>query len=66
MPGIRLLRITSSFVAELTRLPAKPPVDPADRLIIATSRVHGFVLVAADQLILRWPTLGHVGTTPAV
>jgi PIN domain nuclease of toxin-antitoxin system len=29
--------------------------DPADRLIAATSVVHGATLMTADRELLRWP-----------
>jgi PIN domain nuclease of toxin-antitoxin system len=37
-----------------TRLPGKPPVDPADRILIATAQLNGASLVTADKQILAY------------
>lgn len=41
-------------------LPGDPPADPADRIIIATARQHGLVLVTRDRAMLRYAEIGHV------
>jgi PIN domain nuclease of toxin-antitoxin system len=38
-----------------TQLPAEPPSDPADRMIIATALRLGTVLVTPDRSILDYP-----------
>jgi PIN domain nuclease of toxin-antitoxin system len=40
-------------------LPAAPPSDPADRIIIATARLFGLILVTRDEAILRYGRDGH-------
>jgi PIN domain nuclease of toxin-antitoxin system len=43
-----------------TRLPGEPPGDPADRIIIATSRALGAPVVTRDARILAYAALGFV------
>ena len=58
---VRILPVTPAIASEVARLPATFHRDPADRLIVATSRVMGFPLVSHDRLITssrlarRWP-----------
>ena len=35
--------------------PGRFHADPADRLLVATARVHGLTLVTADKRILKYP-----------
>src|SRR5262249_51781622 len=37
-PGIVLAALTPAIAVDSTRLPGKPPADPADRILIATAR----------------------------
>jgi len=39
--------------------------DPADRLIVATTRHLGATLVTADLALLAYGQFGHVGVLPA-
>jgi PIN domain nuclease of toxin-antitoxin system len=48
------LLISSSF------LPGAPPRDPADRIIAATAREYGYVLVTRDRLLLEYAEQGHI------
>ena len=41
--GIRLAELTPEVLIDSTELPGTPPADPADRMIVATARHHGFV-----------------------
>jgi PIN domain nuclease of toxin-antitoxin system len=43
-----------------TRLPGKLHPDPADRLIVATARDLGAVLITEDDLLLTYGKAGHV------
>ena len=58
-PGIRLLYLTSRIAVESTQLPPAFHRDPADQIIVATSRIRGFPLVTADERILQY---AHVKT----
>lgn len=33
--------------------------DPADRMLVATARCHGFTLLTADERILAYPHVNH-------
>jgi PIN domain nuclease of toxin-antitoxin system len=46
--------IASSF------LPGAPPNDPADRIIAATAREHGYALVTRDRALLDYAEQGHI------
>jgi PIN domain nuclease of toxin-antitoxin system len=50
---VRVLAVTPAIAAEVTRLPATFHKDPADRLIVATSRVLGYPLLTRDRAITR-------------
>ncbi len=48
---VRILPVTAQIAGELTRLPESFHTDPADRLIVSTSRVHGLRVLTRDQRI---------------
>jgi PIN domain nuclease of toxin-antitoxin system len=48
------LPITTDVAIEACLLPAPFHRDPADRLLVATARIHNLVLVTADERILRY------------
>ena len=48
---VRLLPLDVNVVLELERLPARFHGDPADRVIVATARVHGLRLASRDRHI---------------
>ncbi len=50
---VRVLPITSHIAAEVARLPDSFQRDPADRLIVATSRVHGIPVLTRDVAIAK-------------
>ena len=50
---VRILPVTPAIAAEVARLPATCHRDPADRLIVATSRVLGHPLVTHDRAITK-------------
>ena len=54
--------ITHEIAWEAYNLPGVFHNDPADRILVATARLHDFLLVTADDLILRYP---HVKTMSA-
>jgi PIN domain nuclease of toxin-antitoxin system len=61
-PGVRLVDLSPEIALESTRLPGEPPKDPADRMIVATTRVLGATLVTCDAKVLRYGATGHVRT----
>jgi PIN domain nuclease of toxin-antitoxin system len=57
--GIRVLSLTPEITADAYALPGKFHDDPADRVIVATARKHGCLLLTEDSKILKYP---HVRT----
>lgn len=52
-PLVRTLSLNPAIAAEVAALPASFHRDPADRILIATARVHGATLVTSDRRILE-------------
>jgi PIN domain nuclease of toxin-antitoxin system len=59
-PGIRLVDLSPEIALESARLPGEPRGDPADRIIVATTRILGGTLITRDKPILRYAAAGHV------
>lgn len=62
LPGIRLAALTPQILIHSTALPGIPPSDPADRIVVATARIHGFQVITRDHEILQYAKHGHVLT----
>lgn len=60
-PGIRFQPLTRLVLLQSTRLAGAVHNDPADRMLIATSQVHGIPLVTADRRIIAYAKT-HAGT----
>ena len=60
LPGITLAAMPPSVLVASTTLPDRPSGDPADRILIATARAFGYVLVTRDEKILKYGACGHV------
>ena len=58
-PGIQLLPLTLPIIVDATQLPGTFHRDPADQLIVATTRIHNLALLTVDAKILSYP---HVQT----
>lgn len=65
LPGLRLAPLTPEIAVDSTRLPGSIHADPADRLIVATARRHGAVLVTEDALLLDYASAGYLETCRA-
>ena len=59
-PAVTLTNLSHELMIESSFLPAEPPGDPADRIIIATARQSGLTIVTRDRLIVDYAELGHV------
>ncbi len=55
--GVTVKPLTAEIAALATQFPDNYPRDPADRLIGATARAEGLVLVTQDARIRRSPLL---------
>ncbi|CDH45052.1 conserved hypothetical protein [Candidatus Contendobacter odensis Run_B_J11] len=60
LPGIRLEPLSPEVAVASTRLPGAVHADPADRIIAATARQSGAVLVTEDQPLLDYGAAGHL------
>ena len=49
--GVSVVPLSPDIAVESTRLPGEFHRDPADQIIVASSRVHDFPLVTLDQKI---------------
>lgn len=58
-PGLRLLPLEPAISLESARLPGFHG-DPADRILVASARLHQLQLVTRDQRILDWARTGRV------
>jgi len=59
--GVRVVDLTTRILVESTQLPSPFHKDPADQIIVATSRVLDIPLVTADTKILSYT---HVNLLP--
>lgn len=59
-PEIELAPMSIDILTDASFLPAAPPRDPADRIVIATARALDLVIVTRDRLILDYAAKGHV------
>ena len=59
-PGVTIAELTPAIAIESTRLPGDMHGDPADRMLIATARTLGGVLVTCDERILVYAKAGHL------
>lgn len=62
VPGIRLHPLTPAIAVQSSRLPGAFHGDPADRILVATARTLGAVLVTRDTKILAYGAAGLVKT----
>lgn len=60
--GATTLELSHEIAVEAYRLPGGFHPDPADRILVATARIHGLTLVTADRRILEY---SHVGSLDA-
>jgi len=65
VPGLSLMPLTPSICVRSSRLPGAFHGDPADRLIVATARELGAVLLTRDESILQYAAQGYLKALPA-
>ena len=58
--GITVLDLTPRIALDSCNLPGKFHKDPADRIIVATARVHKAKLITKDQNIIDYPDVETV------
>src|SRR5439155_1242004 len=59
-PGLELADMSPDVLIASSFLPGAPPNDPADRILAATAREHGYRLVTRDNPLLEYGKLGHL------
>jgi PIN domain nuclease of toxin-antitoxin system len=59
-PGVRLAGLSPDLLIAASFLPGAPPRDVADRIIAATARDLGAMLVTRDRGLLNYGAQGHV------
>lgn len=60
LPGLRLEPLLPEISVASTRLPGTLHADPADRIIAATVRNRGSVLMTDDRLLLEYGRAGNI------
>jgi PIN domain nuclease of toxin-antitoxin system len=65
LPGIRLASLTPDISIESARLPGNFHADPADRIIVATARHRGAIVLTVDRAMLAYASGGHLKTLDA-
>ena len=60
LPGVRLASMPPSVLMASASLPGTPPNDPVDRIVAATSRAFGFLLMTRNGELMRYARAGHV------
>ncbi len=53
--GLKVMALTPEIAVDSCNLPGDFHKDPADRIIVATARVHDFTLLTKDKKILEYP-----------
>lgn len=60
-PLVERVGISPAIAAEVAALPDAIHRDPADRVLIATARVHGATLLTQDERLLRSKLVSTLG-----
>ena len=58
--GVRLAPMPPRVLITSTGPPGAPPKDPVDRIIAATSRTFGYVVITRDGELTRYARAGHI------
>lgn len=60
LTGIRLAPMPPRVLIASAGLPGTPPKDPVDRIIAATGRMFGYVVITRDRELRRYAGAGHI------
>jgi PIN domain nuclease of toxin-antitoxin system len=58
--NFRLADMSPEVLIASSFLPGAPPRDPADRIMAATAREYGYVLLTRDRPLLDYAAHGHI------
>jgi PIN domain nuclease of toxin-antitoxin system len=59
-PGLLLVEMPPELLIASSFLPGVPPRDPAGRILAATAREYGYVLITRDRPLLDYAEQGHI------
>jgi PIN domain nuclease of toxin-antitoxin system len=60
MPGVAMASLSAEILMDSSFLPGAPPRDPADRIIAATAREHGYTVMTRDAALLAYAREGYL------
>lgn len=60
MPGVEMAPLGAEVLMDSSFLPGTPPRDPADRIIAATAREHGYTVMTRDAALLAYAREGYL------
>jgi PIN domain nuclease of toxin-antitoxin system len=60
MPGVAMARLSAEILLDSSFLPGAPPRDPADRIVVATAREHGYTVMTRDAALLAYAREGYL------
>lgn len=60
IPNVHLAEMSTDLLIASSFLPGSPPRDPFDRVIAATARNYGCILLTRDRALLDYGEQGHV------
>ncbi len=63
LPGVRLAPLTPKILLASAALPGTPPSDPADRIIAATARTYGHIVITRDRKLRAYAGEGYIRVT---
>ncbi len=59
---VERIEISPEIAIDATRLPEWEHKDPADRLVVATARVHRLSVVTSDRKMLAYPHVASIAS----
>lgn len=59
-PGVQLAEMSPDLLISSSYLPGRPPNDPADRILAATARELGAMLITRDRALIDYGKQGHI------
>lgn len=60
LAGVRLAAMPPTLLIASASLPGEPPRDPVDRIIAATGRAFGYVVITRNGELTRYARAGHI------
>jgi len=60
LPGVRLATMPPEVLIASAGLPGLPPRDPADRIIAATAREFGYIVITRNDELSLYARAGHI------